>query len=75
MNSNTPLPDDAFYGRGRSKVEAQRVSPPSNGGRERTIPIKIETQKYSDVSKGFIWQKNLFYKRIIPELLSTIGIN
>ena len=43
------IPDDAFHNRGRPKAEPLIASPPI--GRERTIPIKVETQKYSDVSK------------------------
>ena len=47
--SNNNIPDDAFHNRGRPRQGPQVLSPPAS--RERTIPIKIETQKYSDVSQ------------------------
>ena len=47
-SSNNIIPDDAFRNRGRPTKEPQVLSP--TGSRERTIPIKIESQKYSDVS-------------------------
>ena len=48
--SNNNIPDDAFHNRGRPRQGPQVLSPPAS--RERTIPIKIETQKYSDVSQN-----------------------
>ena len=48
MSANTKIPDDAFRNRGRQTIDPPLLSP--TGGRERTIPIKIETHKYTDVS-------------------------